>query len=284
MRSAFTIVFLFLLGILIYSIARADIQYLPTCPQTPPTSHQIYCPTPAPIPVPITNTKSMEFDGVDEYVDCGNIASFERTDPFSLSIWFKTSFAGSNLLLSKRDVVAERGWSFWLWSGNFYFILENWGSGGDRLYVRYTAVNYADGAWHHTALTYDGSSSASGVHLYVDSSDKTLDTVLDGLTGTTITAVTCQIGAHNSIDTMNGKIDEVSIYTSELSSADVNEIYNSGVPMTLSTLTSWSTALAWWRMGDKFTVWPTIPDQKTSNNGTAINMNELTDVVSDVPP
>jgi len=36
--------------------------------------------------------KALSFDGVEDYVDCGNDVSlnFERTDPFSIEAWVKT--------------------------------------------------------------------------------------------------------------------------------------------------------------------------------------------------
>ena len=49
---------------------------------------------------------------------------------------------------------------------------------------------------------------------------------------------------------MNGSIDEVAIWNSALSSAAVTEIYNSGVPNDLDSLSNASDPTVWYRMGE----------------------------------
>jgi len=36
-----------------------------------------------------TNVNSIELNGIDKFINWGDIANFERTDAFSISIWFK---------------------------------------------------------------------------------------------------------------------------------------------------------------------------------------------------
>ena len=62
---------------------------------------------------------------------------------------------------------------------------------------------------------------------------------------------------------------------------EVSDIYNSGAPLDLTTLSSNTNLQSWWRMGDGDT-YPTITDNKGSVNGTMTNM-ESGDIVSDVP-
>ena len=45
----------------------------------------------------------------------------------------------------------------------------------------------------------------------------------------------------------DGKIDEVSVFSAELSASDISSIYNGGVPTDLS---GESNLVGWWRMGD----------------------------------
>ena len=76
----------------------------------------------------------------------------------------------------------------------------------------------------------------------------------------------------------DGKLDEVSVFETELSSSDVTAIYNSGVP---TSLTSYSPA-GWWRMGeDDGGTGSTITDQGSGgNDGTLTNGPTFS---SDVP-
>ena len=66
-----------------------------------------------------------------------------------------------------------------------------------------------------------------------------------------------------------GNIDEVAVFSSELSASDVEDIYNSGAPVDLS---SYSPA-SWWRMGDDDgATGTTITNQGSGgNNGTLTN-------------
>jgi hypothetical protein len=68
---------------------------------------------------------------------------------------------------------------------------------------------------------------------------------------------------------LSGLIDEFALFNSELSSSDVTDIYNSGVP---ASLTSYS-PVGWWRMGDDDGgTGTTITDQGSGgNDGTLTN-------------
>ena len=74
----------------------------------------------------------------------------------------------------------------------------------------------------------------------------------------------------------NGNLDEVSYFTSELSSGDVSTIYNSGVPNDISSLNP----IGLWRCGDGDTS-PILTDNGSGgNNGT---MTNFTTFSTDVP-
>ena len=77
----------------------------------------------------------------------------------------------------------------------------------------------------------------------------------------------------------NGKLDEISLFSSTLSASDIATLYNSGVPGDVSSLNP----VGWWRMGDNNGgSGTTITDQGSgSNNGTLTNGPAFS---SDVPP
>ena len=82
---------------------------------------------------------------------------------------------------------------------------------------------------------------------------------------------------------LEGELDEVSLWTVELSQSDVTAIYNSGTPTDLSS-SGISGLINWWRNGDPTgtAAYPTIVDQVGSNNGTMTNMTD-TQIVTSVP-
>lgn len=184
----------------------------------------------------------LEFNGPgqDESVNCGNtVAVFERTNPFSFEAWIRTTADIPQYFVSR--VVAtdvQKGW--WIASltgGVVEAILQHDGAGAaDRLQVRtniadggFIAVN--DGAWHHVVFTYDGSSSAAGTHLWVDGTDQVLTVVLDTLTDSILAgAPNLVIGRRSFGSGVNftGTMDEVVVYSKELTSSEVAVRYNGG--------------------------------------------------------
>ena len=76
------------------------------------------------------------------------------------------------------------------------------------------------------------------------------------------------------------KVDELAIFNSD-QSANISDIYNSGSPFDLSTLTTEPTH--WWRMGDGDT-YPNLQDSGTAGNCVFVMYNMTSaDIVNDVP-
>ena len=231
--------------------------------------------------VPFSNTKSVDFDGVDDFVNMGDVLDFERTDAFSISLWFKRTRSGvSEFLVDKSESSGNyRGYFLLLANDDnlITFVLRSSNIHTQRFIVDGTTA-ITDTNWHHTVLTYDGSSATSGVKIYLDGSDDT-GAVTGTLSATTVNSNPFQIGARNGGNTFSGKIDEVAVFNSELSASDVTAIYNSGTPLSLSSYNP----ISWWRMGDNDT-YPTLTDNGSGgNNGTMTNMVSG-DIVADVPP
>jgi len=88
-------------------------------------------------------------------------------------------------------------------------------------------IDVRDGNWHHVALTYDGSSSASGVTIYVDGAPVTLTTVNDTLTSTILNDASLLIGNQHASTSrfFTGQMDNVRVYNFELSNGQVNRLF-----------------------------------------------------------
>ncbi len=160
---------------------------------------------------------ALQFDGVDDYVDCGNDSSLDITDNITISLWFYSeSWAprhGYNGLISKRE--------------NFYLGLD-WEIYYDRnhreirLYDGSVVtfdnlnVNPSLNTWHHLVITKNGTIATF---------------YLDGiLKGTDTTSLSWDRGASVRIGVIgldrldcgfNGLIDEVRIYNRALSAEEI---------------------------------------------------------------
>jgi len=225
------------------------------------------------------STKSIALDGVDDYVDCSNPSNlnFERTDSFSISVWFKKpSSSVAQFIIGKNQHAVPRSGYFVFTSGNLvYFRLTT--SGGNNIQIRHDSTHNID-VWEHYVFTYDGSSSSSGLNIY---QNETLLTNVTrsgaNLTQTIQTSFPFTIGAREGLGLFfDGKIDEASVFNSELSQSDITTIYNGGAPNDISSLSP----ISWWRCGDGDTS-PTETDNGSGgNDGT---MKNFTTFSTDVP-
>jgi hypothetical protein len=110
-----------------------------------------------------------------------------------------------------------------------------------------TTVN--DNAWHHIALV----SSGSAYSLYVDGAAETLTTSSGSNNGAWVNTISSvdntTIGASRRTGISGGSqalIDEVAIWDSALTSSQISQVYNGGLPPNLNGLSP----NAWYRMGD----------------------------------
>jgi len=168
------------------------------------------------------------FDGRNEYVECGNIAGFERTDEFSLEAWFRVLNVAKDMMIVSR--FNETDWQGYRLFINEFNELAFTLATLDGNIIGVAPGTYDDDNWHHLAFTYDGSSDGSGIKIYVDS--VSLTTVIHENTmssGSMITPVTTfQIAAMNGITDFKGYLDEVVIYELVLNQSQVSFRYNSG--------------------------------------------------------
>tara|TARA_Y100000296_G_C5177756_1_gene261172 strand:- start:1275 stop:2000 length:726 start_codon:yes stop_codon:yes gene_type:complete len=219
---------------------------------------------------PFVNTKSLDFDGVDDYVDCGSITG--GSGDISVSLWIKTSSASWYDLEFPIVMYSSLG------SGTA--IGRTYGQGANRVIsIGYSngSTKLNDGNWHHLVWTREISSG--NMAGYVDGNPT--PEVTSTSVGTYV--YNFRIGAYtNSIGTaslwFDGLVDEVSYWNSVLTTGEISTIYNSGTPIDLTSLNP----ISWWRMGDGDS-FPTLTDHGSAgSDGTMTNM-VAGDIVEDVP-
>jgi len=168
------------------------------------------------------------FDGVDEYVNLGDIADFERTDPFSLEMWFKTTTAAAEMMLTRQlNASTFRGWNLFIEGGKIKtsFISDN--AALDRIFIE-TNGTFNNDEFRHLVLTYDGSSDTSGMTIYIDGFVEATTILTNNLTGSISVSTDTLIAARGGTINFTGIVDEVIIYDIELTAANVTTRFNSG--------------------------------------------------------
>jgi len=177
------------------------------------------------------------FDGSDDYIDMGNVLNFERTDSLSIEAWINfTDVSNHRMIVTKMGgSTAFRGYEFWVgqtgyaWTGRLTFALMSDYGTNNYLHARGDIV-VADGNWHHVAVTYDGSSSTSGVKFYVDGKQDTTTSIYNSLSATTVSTAPFNIGArYSSVYFFNGIIDEARVSNIVRSSDDIRLAYQYGL-------------------------------------------------------
>jgi hypothetical protein len=215
------------------------------------------------------------FDGLNERVNIGGSGTvgsafdFETTDSFSIGGWFYfDGFVASMQLLSKLVTGgAFEGYAlFALADGTICFAVA--GLAG-QAQVRATSNKASTGQWYHIVATYDGSESASGMHIYIDNVDTVLFTALDVMSGSAKNTLDFNLGARPGATLYHdGKMDESLVSNQELSASNVSTIFNQG-----RGAASYSTVpgiIAHWKMD---TLNPINEITPGTYNGTSINMD-----------
>jgi hypothetical protein len=153
---------------------------------------------------------SVNFEG-NTWASLANPAnfSFERTDSFSLSGWFKIASNSAGTLLSKLPSPPTAGWAFFQYAGSSAptLALGLFGTGASTGALAETPA-VTIGGWHYVVATYSGTSTVAGMNIYVDGVNLPLSTLENNLATSIVNAVTPAINgragpASESTDTMD---------------------------------------------------------------------------------
>lgn len=112
-------------------------------------------------------------------------------------------------------------------------------TGGTQLTVSASNNTCSLNNWHHVMITWDGSTTATNVHIYVDGVEVSYQTQTNGATLTDNSAQTLNIGNRTDLTrSISGYLTEMAFFTAVLTPGDASFIYNNGLGETLSTIAS----------------------------------------------
>lgn len=212
---------------------------------------------------------ALDFDGTNDYIETPYVLP-ANTTTFSVSMWVKTtSFSTFQGLIGSQDSSSD-GYFVSISSYNINFKIN-----GTTTAASTSSLN--TNTWFHLVVTYDGSNAK----VYLNNGSPVSNSVTETIN---ITANTI-IGRlpWTAFYYFNGSMSNISIWNTALTSAQVTEIYNEGVPSNLNNHSAYSNLVSWWQLGSNSsfnTNW-TVLDEKGSNNGTSVNMTEA-DIVDGV--
>ncbi|HEB54232.1 MAG TPA: DUF1549 domain-containing protein, partial [bacterium] len=169
--------------------------------------------------------KAIAFDGED-WAKFPAIADFDRHQPFSLGFYLRVPRRYDRAVVLHRSKswtdAGSRGYELLIEDGELSFALIHFWP-GNAIRVR-TDAPLPVGEWRHVALTYDGSSRAAGLCIYVDGRPAAQRVVRDGLTRT-ITgggADALTLAARfRDRGLARGAIDELRVFDRELTRGEI---------------------------------------------------------------
>lgn len=147
---------------------------------------------------------------------------FERDQSFTASLWVKLSNDDkSGSIISRMDEDdAYRGWDLWFEDGKPGMHLVNkWPDDALKVVAR-RAIEI--GKWVHVAISYNGSSKAEGVTIYIDGKAQEVNRTADKLASTIKSKAPFKIGQRKKGDHLEkAGVQDVRLYTRKLAAGDV---------------------------------------------------------------
>lgn len=172
----------------------------------------------------VNNPYSLLFSS-NSYVTFPNKITSNGAKSIRLKIKKDTLPTGLEVILSNKSGSSEKGVTVRLMTdGRVNFYVAN-GSGSSVILFNISSTKtVCDGQWHDIALTWDGTTSANGVKIYID--DMTIPDTTGTSTGTdSVPTRNMEFGkvAGGTSYYYNGYLDDVEFWNRELSSAELIE-------------------------------------------------------------
>jgi len=165
--------------------------------------------------------KALDFDGTNDYVDCGHDASLDITSAISVGMWvYHNAVDVLQMYASKNEVFYFRVDATNKLTFRFYESGVGWAT------AHTTALAQIEvSTWYYVTATYNGTDVkiyVNGVEVYTSDTDsgKTINTNINDL------YISSGFGA--SVNEVNGKMDDVRIYDTAITAYYVKLLYNNG--------------------------------------------------------
>ena len=171
--------------------------------------------------------RALDFDGVDDLVEIENESrfDFERTNRFSVCFWARLSTLTpvAQIVASKlRPTSPNEGYEIRFFNdaaGNsnaISFILASNVGGGNFLTVIAAAGALTVNSWFHVGVTYDGSSSAGGVRIFLNGVELATTIGSNSLSSSVLNDFQLRLGQRSAglnVFPLNGQLDDLRIYS-----------------------------------------------------------------------
>ncbi len=152
------------------------------------------------------------------WIDLGDVGGFERDQAFTISVFVRPDTPDFGPIVGR---VHCQGYDLCWNRGHFeVHLVHRWD--GHYLAVR-SQRSFNPRHWLHVAVSYDGSSRAEGVRLYVNGEQQPLDILANSLDGSMISETHLFLGVRSerTPERFRGAIDELRLYDRQLSGLEI---------------------------------------------------------------
>ncbi|MBM48685.1 MAG: hypothetical protein CMP27_02480 [Roseibacillus sp.] len=173
--------------------------------------------------VPARTGGGFEFkEGEEAFLEVAHAGDFERDQPFTLSFWLKPVKTGEgkdsqgSLLARIEKGDSQRGVEVYYETNQRLYVRLAHEAESDAIRIRSDREIQWD-KWQHICVTYDGSSTAGGIRLFVDGVAWAIKGEQDNLKGSIRTGEPLRIGTRPMGYRPLGTVDEIRIFSRALS-------------------------------------------------------------------
>jgi hypothetical protein len=157
-------------------------------------------------------------------IELAAAGDYERTNKFSYAAWVKLSVDKSGAVFARMKEGGDfRGWDLWI-EGNkpaAHFV-HQWPTNALKVTGKKELLK---DKWNHICITYDGSSRAKGLKIYVNGEAQEVDRAKDALKGSIRTETAFTIGQRNGGSRLDHTaIQDLRIYQAELSPSEIKAL------------------------------------------------------------
>ena len=149
--------------------------------------------------------------------------NLDRHTPFSIAAWIKPTSSGPSCLLSKNDDRRQlRGFDIMLRKSKLAIhLIHAWNSNAIQV-VTDNSIN--TGRWQHLLVTYDGSSTAAGIRIYLNGAPQATSAPYDSLSDSITTTEPFRIGRRSTSAFYQGAVDDLRLYQRTLSPEEARQL------------------------------------------------------------
>jgi mono/diheme cytochrome c family protein len=153
------------------------------------------------------------------------VGDYSRDEAFSYAVWVKLDGDMNGAVFARMEDTngVFRGWDLWLEGGKpAIHILHSWPDNAIKVISR-SAL--ARGQWNHVCVTYDGSSKADGVRIYLNGGLQEVTVEKNSLTQNIRTPAPFKIGQRDTTSpVLDAGLQDLQIYARELKAGEAQAL------------------------------------------------------------